>query len=129
MGYHCHTTPAIVGTLERGTEAFVLTTLVVREDAQTLYAFTDSDQRQTFLALQKVSGVGARVALAIMSVLTPAELAAAVAEGMPRPCNELLVWANASPNAWSLISRASSVLCLLRYRRLALRPRLSAGLE
>ncbi|AEI09491.1 Holliday junction DNA helicase [Corynebacterium resistens DSM 45100] len=81
VGYHCHTTPAIVGTLERGTEAFVLTTLVVREDAQTLYAFTDSDQRQTFLALQKVSGVGARVALAIMSVLTPAELAAAVAEG------------------------------------------------
>lgn len=81
VGYHCHTTPAIVGSLERGSEAFVLTTLVVREDAQMLYAFTESDQRQTFVALQKVSGVGARVALAIMSVLTPAELAAAVADG------------------------------------------------
>lgn len=81
VGYHCHTTAAIVGTLERGSEVFVLTTMVVREDAQTLYAFTDADQRQTFLALQKVSGVGARVALAVMSVLTPAELATAVAEG------------------------------------------------
>ena len=81
VGYYCHTTANIVGTLERGAEAFVLTTLVVREDSQTLYAFTEAEQRDTFLVLQKVSGVGARVALAMMSVLTPTELATAVANG------------------------------------------------
>lgn len=81
VGYYCNATANTVGTLERGTEAFVLTTLVVREDSQTLYAFRDAEQRDTFLVLQKVSGVGARVALAMMSVLTPTELATAVANG------------------------------------------------
>lgn len=47
--------------------------LVVREDAQLLYGFSDRNQRQLFRNLLKISGVGPRVALAILSTLTTSE--------------------------------------------------------
>lgn len=51
----------------------------LREDAITLYGFTEPGERQWFRMLQTVQGVGARVALAILGVMGPAELVAAVA--------------------------------------------------
>ncbi len=52
--------------------------LVVREDAQLLYGFSDRDQRQLFRSLLKISGVGPRVALAILSTLTTGEFIACI---------------------------------------------------
>ncbi len=52
--------------------------LVVREDAQLLYGFSDRNQRQLFRSLLKISGVGPRVALAILSTLTTSEFVACI---------------------------------------------------
>jgi Holliday junction DNA helicase RuvA len=55
------------------------TSLVVREDSLTLFGFGDADERSVFLKLQSVSGVGPRLAQAVLGVLTPDEIRAAVA--------------------------------------------------
>ncbi|MEJ6548351.1 Holliday junction branch migration protein RuvA [Corynebacterium sp. USCH3] len=81
VGYLCQATAPTLSTLPGGEEVFVLTTMVVREDSQTLFAFADAPSREVFSLLQSVSGVGARLAMGVMSVLTPADLARAVAEG------------------------------------------------
>src|SRR6187200_3150185 len=61
-----------------GSNVTLLTELQVREDGWTLFAFGSSGERETFRLLTRVQGVGGRVALAILSVLTPEELAGAV---------------------------------------------------
>lgn len=81
VGYLCQATARTLAELPRGQEVFVLTTMVVREDSQTLYAFPDASAREMFGVVQKVSGVGARLALGVMSVLDPHEFARAVADG------------------------------------------------
>ena len=55
------------------TEVALYIHLVVREDAQLLYGFSDQNQRQLFRNLLKINGVGPRVALAILSTLTTSE--------------------------------------------------------
>ncbi len=64
-----------------GGSVLLLTELQVREDSMTLFAFANAGERESFRALTSVQGVGGRVALAILSVLDPAELAAAVSRG------------------------------------------------
>lgn len=64
-----------------GGEVLLLTELQVREDSLTLFGFGSAGEREAFRALTSVQGVGGRVALAILSVLDPAELARAVAAG------------------------------------------------
>ena len=64
-----------------GAEVMLLTELQVREDSQTLFGFGSAGERESFRALTSVQGVGGRVALAILSVLDPAELSRAVAQG------------------------------------------------
>ncbi|WP_414119704.1 Holliday junction branch migration protein RuvA [Corynebacterium nuruki] len=81
VGYLCQATPRTLADLPGGAEVTVLTTMVVREDAMTLYAFSDAASREIFALVQTVSGVGARNALALLSVLTPGEIAGAVADG------------------------------------------------
>ena len=61
-----------------GERSTLLTHFVVREDAQQLFGFLTHDERSTFRQLVKISGVGPRTALAILSGLSVAELAAAV---------------------------------------------------
>lgn len=68
--------PAEVRT---GQEVRLATSLVVREDSLTLYGFLTEDVREVFETVQGVSGVGPRLALALVSVFTPGRLAAAVA--------------------------------------------------
>jgi len=62
-------------------EVVLLTELQVREDAWTLFGFGSAAERDSFRALTSVQGVGGRLALAILSVLSPDELARAVAHG------------------------------------------------
>ena len=64
-----------------GGDVTILTELQVREDGWTLFGFGSSGERESFRALTSVQGVGGRVALAILSVLDPGELAAAVSRG------------------------------------------------
>ena len=63
-----------------GGEVMLLTELQVREDAWTLFGFGSAAERDSFRALTGVQGVGGKVALAILSVLSPDELARAVAQ-------------------------------------------------
>ncbi|WP_299021260.1 MULTISPECIES: Holliday junction branch migration protein RuvA [unclassified Tepidimonas] len=62
-----------------GERVALLTHLVVREDAHLLYGFASAAERDAFRALIKISGVGPRIALALLSGLSVAELAQAVA--------------------------------------------------
>ncbi|MFL6752114.1 MAG: Holliday junction branch migration protein RuvA [Sphingomicrobium sp.] len=82
VGYLIH---ASARTLEAlgpiGGEVLILTELQVREDAWTLFGFGSAAERDSFRALTSVQGVGGRLALAILSILSPDELARAVAQG------------------------------------------------
>ena len=64
-----------------GGSVLLLTELQVREDSMTLFGFASASEREAFRHLTSVQGVGGRVALAILSVLAPDELARAVAQG------------------------------------------------
>ena len=82
VGYLVHLsgkTLAALGPI--GGEVLVLTELQVREDAWTLFGFGSAAERDSFRALTSVQGVGGRLALAILSVLPPDDLAGAVAQG------------------------------------------------
>jgi Holliday junction DNA helicase RuvA len=68
----------IIGPI--GGEVVILTELQVREDAWTLFGFGSAVERDSFRALTSVQGVGGRLALAILSVLSPDELARAVSQ-------------------------------------------------
>ena len=68
-----YTLPAV------GEEVQLYTQLVVREDAHLLFGFSSREERETFQALVKVSGIGAKSALGILSALTSDELATAIA--------------------------------------------------
>lgn len=79
LGYRVHTTPATLATLRQGTEADLATALVVREDSMTLFGFSTAEERDIFELLQTVSGVGPRLALAMLAVHSPEGLRAALA--------------------------------------------------
>jgi Holliday junction DNA helicase RuvA len=68
---------------ETGARVTLLTTFIVREDAQSLYGFLKSAERDTFAQLIRISGVGARTALAVLSGMSVVELASAIASQEP----------------------------------------------
>lgn len=81
VGMLVQCTPATLAGLRIGEEARIATSLVVREDSLTLYGFADDDERQTFELLQTASGVGPRLAQAMIAVHAPDTLRVAVATG------------------------------------------------
>ena len=81
VGLAVHATPATLARLRRGEQARMATSLVVREDSLTLFGFADADERELFVLLQTVSGVGPRLALATLAVLDPDALRRALADG------------------------------------------------
>jgi holliday junction DNA helicase RuvA len=81
VGYLLAATPGAVRAAEAGGEATVETYLHVREDALQLFGFADASERQLFLQLLTVAGIGPKVALAIVSGAPAAELRRAVALG------------------------------------------------
>jgi holliday junction DNA helicase RuvA len=78
VGYLLAATPGAVRAAEGGGEAVVETYLHVREDALQLYGFADAAERQLFLQLLTVAGIGPKVALAIVSGAPAAELRRAI---------------------------------------------------
>jgi holliday junction DNA helicase RuvA len=79
VGLLVQCTPGTLARLRLGEQARVATSLVVREDSLTLYGFASEDERSTFELLQTASGVGPRLAQAMLAVLSPDELRRAVA--------------------------------------------------
>jgi Holliday junction DNA helicase RuvA len=76
VGYLLHATPSV---LRLGEDVTVETYLHVREDALQLYGFASAEERELFVHLLSVNGVGPKVALAIVSGSTPADLRRAIA--------------------------------------------------
>ncbi len=84
VGLLVQCTPGTLAGLRTGERARVATSLLVREDALTLYGFASEDERNTFELLQTASGVGPRLALAMLAVFSPDALRRAVAgEDLP----------------------------------------------
>lgn len=81
VGMLVHTTPRTAADVRAGQEVTVSTTLVVREDSLTLFGFGSPGERDMFETVQTVSGVGPRLALAMLSVLTPDDVRAALTTG------------------------------------------------
>ena len=81
VGYEVRMPAADLSALHAGQETRVFTSLNVSQDAVTLYGFLTQASKRMFLQLQKVSGIGPKVALTLLSTLPPDRLARAVADG------------------------------------------------
>ena len=81
VGLLLHTTAATAASLRPGAEVALTTTLVVREESLTLYGFADEDERSIFSVVQTVSGVGPRLALAMLAIHAPDGLRRAIGSG------------------------------------------------
>ncbi len=79
VGLELQCAPGTLAELRLGAEAMVPTSLVVREDSLTLFGFADEDERATFELVQTASGVGPKLAQAMLAVLSPDDLRRAVA--------------------------------------------------
>jgi Holliday junction DNA helicase RuvA len=79
VGLRVQCTPDTLATLKPGEQARVATSLIVREDALTLFGFSTDDERNVFDLLQTASGIGPRLALAMLAVHSPDALRRAVA--------------------------------------------------
>jgi Holliday junction DNA helicase RuvA len=80
VGYRVNVPVRVVPTMEPGTNAFLFTHLHVREDAMVLFGFPSRDERDTFEVLIGATGVGPKLALAILSVHTPGMLRRGLAD-------------------------------------------------
>lgn len=80
VGHHVFCTPGTIAGLRLGQQAQLATSLVVREDSLTLYGFADTDERDMFVLVQTASGVGPKVAQAMLAVLPPDRLRRAIAD-------------------------------------------------
>ena len=79
VGLELMCAPGTLATLRTGHEATLPTSMVVREDSLTLFGFLDDDEKTCFELLQTASGVGPKLAQAMLAVLAPDDLRAAVA--------------------------------------------------
>ncbi len=79
VGFHCQTTFNTLRTLSPGSEVMLYTCLNVREDAMELFGFATATELETFKTLISVSGVGPKAGLAILSQLSPEQVAMAIA--------------------------------------------------
>lgn len=78
VGLKASCTPAAVAAARLGEPVTLHTSLVVREDSLTLYGFDSSDERDAFELVQTASGIGPKIAMAVVSVLSPEELRSAI---------------------------------------------------
>ncbi|ABL81891.1 MULTISPECIES: Holliday junction branch migration protein RuvA [unclassified Nocardioides] len=78
VGLDIMCTPGTLATLRVGQQAALPTSMVVREDSLTLFGFADEDEKQTFELLQTASGVGPKLAQAMLAVLSTDDLRLAI---------------------------------------------------
>jgi holliday junction DNA helicase RuvA len=81
VGLALHCTPGTLAGLRTGETARLATSLVVREDSLTLYGFADDDEKHLFELLQTASGVGPRLAQAVLAVHAPDVVRKAISGG------------------------------------------------
>ncbi len=81
VGMLVHATPHTLAGLRLGETGMLHTSLVVREDSLTLYGFGSPDEREVFEVLLGVSGIGPRLALAVLAVHTPEAVRVAASSG------------------------------------------------
>jgi holliday junction DNA helicase RuvA len=79
VGIELHCTPNTLADLRRGAEATLPTSMVVREDSLTIFGFADEDEKQMFELVQTASGVGPKLAQAMLAVHSPETIRRAVA--------------------------------------------------
>ncbi|SFC77493.1 Holliday junction DNA helicase subunit RuvA [Nocardioides terrae] len=79
VGLELFCTPSTLAALRTGMEATLPTALIVREDSLTLFGFASEEEKSIFEIVQTVQGVGPKLAQAIVAVLEPDTLRAAVA--------------------------------------------------
>ncbi|MBQ5686661.1 MAG: Holliday junction branch migration protein RuvA [Ruminococcus sp.] len=79
VGFLCQTTLNTLKTLKPGSEVMLYTYLNVREDAMELFGFATKTELDTFKTLISVSGVGPKAGLALLSELSPEQVAMAIA--------------------------------------------------
>ncbi|MFC5179504.1 Holliday junction branch migration protein RuvA [Nocardioides taihuensis] len=79
VGLEVQCTPGTLATLRTGHPATLPTSMVVREDSLTLFGFVDEEEKSTFELVQTASGVGPKLAQAMVAVLEPDDLRRAVA--------------------------------------------------
>lgn len=84
VGVTVQCTPATAASVRHGEHVELMTTMVVREDGWTLFGFVAADERLVFEQVQTVSGIGPRIALALLGTLSPDDLRRAVASGDER---------------------------------------------
>jgi Holliday junction DNA helicase RuvA len=81
VGLAVRTTPSTLAGLRRGDQTTLATSLIVREDSLTLYGFATPAAKELFELVQSVSGVGPKIALALLAVHEPDDLRRALAGG------------------------------------------------
>jgi Holliday junction DNA helicase RuvA len=79
IGLELMCTPDTLATLRTGQTAMLPTSMIVREDSLTIFGFADEDEKQVFELVQTASGVGPKLAQAMLAVLTPDAVRRAVA--------------------------------------------------
>ena len=83
VGLQVLCTPATSLAMRTGDSVALSTSLVVREDSLTLFGFVDADERSVFESVQTVSGIGPRLALAMLAALRPDDIRRAVTSDNP----------------------------------------------
>lgn len=78
VGYLVYASAKTLGRLVLGQNTMLLVETIVREDSIGLFGFADAWEKEWFITLTKVQGVGAKVCLAILSVLSPSQLSQAI---------------------------------------------------
>lgn len=81
VGYVAHISLNTFTRIKDAGETLLHTLLIVREDAHLLYGFADREEREIFILLISVSGIGAATARMILSALSPDEIRSAIASG------------------------------------------------
>ena len=84
VGREVFVTPAVAGRVRTGSEVALHTELIVREDALTLYGFDTPSELKLFSTLLSANGVGPKLALAILSVLSPDQVYGAISDNTPK---------------------------------------------
>ena len=79
IGYQLHCSTSTLGGIgKKGDSVKVFVQMIVREDSMTLYGFTTNQEREMFNKITSVSGIGAKIALSVLSSMTTAQLAIAL---------------------------------------------------